>query len=857
MLDTVNMERSRAERLRIDRVSKSFFGVPVLREVSLTAGTGEIIGLLGANGAGKSTLMKILSGVYSSEGGEISVDGHRVKIETPQDAIAAGIRLMPQELSVHPDLTVAENICIADLPRRRFLGMPWIDRGDMERTAADYLDRLGLGHIDPHTRMGSLSLPQQRIVEIARALVGDARVLIMDEPTATLAEAEVRTLFEVIERLRLQGVTIIYISHYLDEVFRLCDRIVVLRDGDVRGNFSTAETDQDTVLTAMLGSELGQLYPEKAGDLSHNEPILSVEGMSLPGAFQDVSFQVRRGEVFGVFGLVGSGAEQIGRALYGGRSQVQVRQAKFKGAPFSPTSPRDSVRDGLAFVAAERKSEGLVGILSVRENTTLPFLKKFTRHGVVDREREGAATQHWIETLGVRTTGPEQEIRLLSGGNQQKVCLARWLEGSPDFLILEEPTRGVDLGARREIYDEIRTLAEQGLGILLVSSDAEEIAGLADRTMVMADGRKLGDFGPEADAADLLRAASPETQYPGESQMSETETTPAASQADKQQQSRKRGGALATFLARPTAGLFMLLVFYVVLLAVFSVLSPYFLTTGNLSTIGTNMAFIGLMAAAGTPLIIGGGLDLSVAAVAGLSGVIVALMHAAGINIWAGCFVALLAGGSVGLLNGLIATGLRLNPLIVTLGTMSIFTGLSMVLTGGLSKPLFLPAFNWLGSGRLFGLPVPVLLMVTVFVAFWLLLSRTPFGRFVYATGGNADASTLLGVPVQRTQIILYVLSGLSGALAGIVLAAMLGAAAPNAAGPHLLTIIAAIILGGTSLFGGRGSVWGTLIAVLILGTLNNGLTLLNVSSFWQDVTRGVVLLLAVGLDQLRVRLQG
>lgn len=375
--------------------------------------------------------------------------------------------------------------------------------------------------------------------------------------------------------------------------------------------------------------------------------------------------------------------------------------------------------------------------------------------------------------------------------------------------------------------------------------------------MVMADGRKLGDFGPEADAADLLRAASPETQYPGESQMSETETTPAASQADKQQQSRKRGGALATFLARPTAGLFMLLVFYVVLLAVFSVLSPYFLTTGNLSTIGTNMAFIGLMAAAGTPLIIGGGLDLSVAAVAGLSGVIVALMHAAGINIWAGCFVALLAGGSVGLLNGLIATGLRLNPLIVTLGTMSIFTGLSMVLTGGLSKPLFLPAFNWLGSGRLFGLPVPVLLMVTVFVAFWLLLSRTPFGRFVYATGGNADASTLLGVPVQRTQIILYVLSGLSGALAGIVLAAMLGAAAPNAAGPHLLTIIAAIILGGTSLFGGRGSVWGTLIAVLILGTLNNGLTLLNVSSFWQDVTRGVVLLLAVGLDQLRVRLQG
>ncbi len=313
----------------------------------------------------------------------------------------------------------------------------------------------------------------------------------------------------------------------------------------------------------------------------------------------------------------------------------------------------------------------------------------------------------------------------------------------------------------------------------------------------------------------------------------------------------------ADFLGRPAAGIILLLAFYILLLAAFSLLSPYFLTLSNLSNIGTNMAFIGLMAAAGTPLIIGGGLDLSVAAVAGLAGVIVALMHANGINIWLGSFTALVIGCAVGVLNGFIVTRLRLNPLIATLGTMSIFSGISMVLTGGLSKPLFVPAFNWLGSGRVFGVPFPVILMLAVFLALWLVLSKTPFGRFVYATGGNPEASSLLGVPVERTQMVLYVLSGLSGAAAGIILAAMLGAAAPNAAGQHLLTIIAAIILGGTSLFGGRGSVWGTLIAVLILGTLNNGLTLMNVSSFWQDVTRGVVLLMAVGLDQLRVRLQG
>ncbi|HEX8417280.1 MAG TPA: ABC transporter permease [Methylobacterium sp.] len=320
--------------------------------------------------------------------------------------------------------------------------------------------------------------------------------------------------------------------------------------------------------------------------------------------------------------------------------------------------------------------------------------------------------------------------------------------------------------------------------------------------------------------------------------------------------SKAGGSGLLAQLARPTAGLALLLAFYVLLLAVFALLSPYFLTFGNLFNIGTNMAFIGLMAAAGTPLIIAGGLDLSVAAVAGLSGVVVALLNGLGIDIWLACIAALLIGTALGMANGLIVTRIGLNPFIVTLGTMSIISGFAMVLTGGLSRPLFLPAFNWLGSGRILGVPFPVLLTLAVFLLLWIVLSRTPFGRHVYATGGNAEASVLIGVPVERVQMVLYALSGLSGAVAGIILAAMLGAAAPNAASQHLLTIVAAIILGGTSLFGGRGSVWGTLIAVLILGTLANGLTLLNVSSFWQDVTRGVVLLLAVGLDQLRIRLQ-
>ncbi|MBV8568753.1 MAG: ABC transporter permease [Methylobacteriaceae bacterium] len=321
--------------------------------------------------------------------------------------------------------------------------------------------------------------------------------------------------------------------------------------------------------------------------------------------------------------------------------------------------------------------------------------------------------------------------------------------------------------------------------------------------------------------------------------------------------SAARSRRLAAVLGQPWSGVAILLLFYLCLILIFSVLSPFFLTLRNMLAIGSNVAFIGLMAAAGTPLIIAGGLDLSVAAVAGLVGVLIAIVHADGIDIWVCVFGALVLGALIGLVNGLFATRLRLNPLIVTLGTMSIVSGTALILTGGLTKPLMVRGFNWIGSGYVLGVPIPPILMMATYIVLAIVLRRTQFGRFVYAVGGNAEASRLIGLPVERVQIVLYVVSGISGAVAGTMLAAMLGAAAPNAASQHLLTVIAAIILGGTSLYGGRGSVWGTLLAVLILGTLNNGLTLLDVSSFWQDVTRGIVLLLAVAVDQLRLRLQG
>jgi len=493
-------------RLEMRGIDKAFAGVPVLRNVDLVVGEGEVVALLGANGAGKSTLVKIVSGVYPRDAGSIEVDGTVRRIATPADAIAAGIRLLPQEVSVYPELSIAENISIASLPVRRRFGIASTDRALMRQRAKELLTTLGHADLEPDRLVGSLGLSQQRVIEIARALAGEARVLIMDEPTAALAEAEAEQLFAVIDALRRNGVSIIYISHYLDEVFRLTDRIVVLRDGEVAGNFVTAAVSHETVLHAMLGRVVDELYPAKATQVG--APLFSVTGLSQPGWLRDVSFEVAAGEILGVFGLVGSGIERVGRAVFGAESSARVTAAAIAGRPYRPSNPRAAVRAGIGFVAAERKREGLIGMLSIRENITVPFLGRFVSGWEVNTTSQTRDTRHWIEALGIRTTGPEQEIRLLSGGNQQKVCFARWMLGPISLLILEEPTRGVDLGARREIYKLIRQLSSDGLAVMLVSSDAEEVAGLADRTIVLRHGEIVAVLPSSASASATLAAAS-------------------------------------------------------------------------------------------------------------------------------------------------------------------------------------------------------------------------------------------------------------------------------------------------------------------------------------------------------------
>lgn len=492
--------------LEMTGIAKSFSGVPVLTDVSLTLEAGEVLALLGANGAGKSTLVRILSGAIHRDGGSIFLAGEPVAFDRPQDAIRAGLRLLPQEISVLPALSIAENIFMGDLPLIGGRLLPRLDRARMRAETRRLLAELGLD-VDPDRLVGSLSVPERRIVEIARALCGNAKVLILDEPTAALTEAETRRLFDVIARLRAQSVGIIYISHYLDEVFAVSDSIAVLRDGRNAGRFATREASREAVLLAMLGVRMEGLYPPLTG--ATREVICRVERLGLTGTLGELCFDIHAGEILGMFGLIGSGLDAVGRALYGALGPICDASIRLNGAPYEPVDPRTAQARGIGFVAAERKQDGIIPDLGLRENMTLPFLGRYRGRLALSRERQRTDVEHWIERLGIRCRSSEQPIRLLSGGNQQKACLARWLIGEMRLLILEEPTRGVDVGARREIYAALRALVMHGLAVLVISADAEEIAGIADRVLVLARGRLTGEFMHGVTAAQLLTAASP------------------------------------------------------------------------------------------------------------------------------------------------------------------------------------------------------------------------------------------------------------------------------------------------------------------------------------------------------------
>lgn len=466
-------------------IMKSFGTNQVLDNAGFFLRDGEVHALMGENGAGKSTLMKILTGVYTRDGGIVKVNGQEVNYSNPQEAEAAGIVFIYQELNVMFDLTVEENLFMG---KEITKGFGICDKKAMRAKAEEVLERMGVS-IPVDTVMSDLSVGQQQMIEICKALLVDAKVIIMDEPTAALTQSETAALFEVIENLKKRGVSIVYISHRMEEIFELCDRITVLRDGQYIDTCEIKDITMDDVVKMMIGREIGERYPSR--NHSVGKTVFEVKGLSRKGAFNDVSFTVGAGEVLGVSGLMGAGRTEIMQAVFG-YLPADSGEILIDGQPVKIKNPMDAMKAGIGFITEDRKVEGLMLDKTIRENIALANLGTISGSGVVSKAKEKSLISRGIEEFKIRCFGTEHECGNLSGGNQQKVVLAKWIYTEPKILILDEPTRGVDIGAKKEIYNVINDMARKGVAIIMVSSELPEILGMSDRVMVVREGDVRG-----------------------------------------------------------------------------------------------------------------------------------------------------------------------------------------------------------------------------------------------------------------------------------------------------------------------------------------------------------------------------
>jgi len=483
--------------LRMEGISKTFPGVQALDRVDFEAYSGEVMALVGENGAGKSTLMKILSGAYRKDAGRIYVDGKRVEIQDPYHAQLLGISTIYQELNVTPNQTVAQNIFLGrEIKRKGILGkLGFVDKKEMEKRAKEILDRVG-ANIDPKELVKNLSVAQRQMVEIAKALSLDAKIIIMDEPTSALGPEEVEKLFEIIRQLKEHGIAIIFISHRLEEIFKIADRITILRDGKMVGLMSRDEATFDKVIYLMVNRPLGDMF--KKEEVSKGKPLLDVKNLKSE-IIKDVSFTLYEGEILGIAGLVGSGRTELVRLIFGADPKISG-EIYLNGEKVEIQSPEDAVKHGIGLVPEDRQNQGLILKMSVRENIGVTIIRKILKFlGFIDKNKLTEIAENFVKRLNIKTPSIFEKVLYLSGGNQQKVVLAKWLASNPKVLILDEPTRGIDVGAKAEIHAIMSQLAKTGIGIIMISSEIPEILAMSDRILVMSEGKIVAEL-PRSEA---------------------------------------------------------------------------------------------------------------------------------------------------------------------------------------------------------------------------------------------------------------------------------------------------------------------------------------------------------------------
>lgn len=816
-------------------IRKSFGNVSVLEDVSFDIRAGEVHTLMGENGAGKSTLMNILAGVHQPDAGAIQLNGNAVRLTSPQMALRLGIALIHQEPLNFPDLSIAENIFLGRSVPRGAIGQ--IDWSTMRRRTQEVLKQLGV-ELDPRRRMAGLSIADQQMVELAAALAQNANVLLMDEPTAALTPGEVARLFSIVRSLRDKGVAIVFISHRIPEVFEIADRITVLRDGRFIGTRDVAETSKDEIVRMMVGRPLGEMYDKP--ECTPGAIRLSVSSLSSRNRFRDVNLTVRAGEIVGLAGLVGAGRTEVAEAIFGVREHDRGT-IEVDSKPVSIRSASDAMSLGIAYVPEDRARNGLLLPMSISCNTTLASLRAVSAFGFISDRRENEMAERWRQTLQTRIRAVDQPVNELSGGNQQKVVLARWLERKPKVLIVDEPTRGIDVGAKAEVHHVLAELARQGTAILMISSDLPEAIAMCDRVLVMKEGQITGEFARgTATQENVMRAAT-------------------VGALNTVQQTSPRGGESSKrSSALPALREWGVLVFILLVFGVLVAKEPRFASADTLKSILFSMPLIVIVATGQLLAILSRNIDLSVGSMLGLSAIVAGGMFASypGFPVAGAIALSIGVGALLGLANGSLVAWLRVPAIIATLGTLTAYRGLAYIWSDGkqVAKDSLPPALATIAQQGMLGVPWFAWIAAGVAVAMALFLKFTTTGRHIYAIGSNPRAAQLRGIPVRSTLLTVFTLSGACAGLAGILYGARFGTINPADAGakpPMELIVISAVVLGGAAVNGGAGTVFGTVLGCLLIAIVDAATSVLSISLFWQRVFYGGAILLAVGADSL------
>lgn len=806
---------------------------------------GKVNAILGENGAGKSTLMKILSGADNQYEGGVMYKGHPVRFQSVKEAQAAGIAIIHQELNLIPYLSITDNIFLGrEIMNSRGL----LDQNAMRAQTTRLLQQLKLD-ADPDVTIADLKVGEQQVVEIAKALLTDASVIIMDEPTSAISEKEAAVLFEIIAGLKQQNKIIVYISHKLDELFKIADRYIVLRDGCSIESGDMEGMTHDTLIRKMVGREITPM-PKRSILPASGSTLFRAEKLSRkhPGRngrylFNNISFTLQKGEVLGIFGLMGAGRTELMESIFGLHPKSLTGDIFINDQKVTFESAADAINAGLALVPEDRKKDGLIAGLDVRTNISLITLGNMEKAGILNTTKEKALSKKYIDSLQIKTASDKQAVINLSGGNQQKIVLAKWMANHPAILMLDEPTRGIDIHAKTEIYKLIHRLAEDGLGIIVVSSELPELLSIADRILVMCEGNLTANIPiQEATENTILAAAIPKTNSNMDISLQDNAATGI----------KKYTRHLAKFQS---------LIALFLLCFVLSILSDKFLTADNAWNVLRQVSVNICIATGMTLVVLTAGIDLSVGSVLALCGAIAAGLLKNGIGLASanlfigftvpGAIVAgLLTGCLAGLFNGWAITRFKVPPFVATLAMLTVARGLTMLYTKGFPISGLGTSFAQIGTGWFLGIPVPVWISGIIVLIAVLVTNKTKLGRYIYAIGGNEQAARLSGINISKIKIKVYMIAGALAAAGGIIVTSRLDSAQPNAGITYELDAIAAVVIGGTSLSGGRGSIWGTVLGAVIIGVLNNGLVLLNVSPFFQQVVKGLVILLAVIIDQ-------